>query len=217
MLYDNGDFRAMPFNPPVRDANNYSRAVEYQINEQAMEVSQVWDYGRTNVAERLYTPHRGSAYPLPKTENVLIAFPAVSYVNGVPPSPYGPDATMARIQEVTHDPVPQIVFDLAISVFDKTNSPYKECSIYRCLRIPDLYAHLPKPVVDVSVHFKSGAPLLEFSADDARTYVIQTSTNLVNWEQIGTATEDSRNSGLFEFQDPSSAKSSTRYYRIVTQ
>ena len=84
MLYDDGNFRAMPFDPPVPNTNNYSRAVEYSINEQTMEVSQVWDYGRTNVAERLYTDHEGSAVPLPNS-NVLIDFPAVSYVTAFLP------------------------------------------------------------------------------------------------------------------------------------
>jgi arylsulfate sulfotransferase len=100
MLYDDGNYRAMPFAPQVPDANNYSRAVEYKIDEQTMEVSQVWEYGRTN-AERLFTGLKGSADPLPKTGNVLMGFAAVSYVNGGPPSAYGPGATMVRIQEVS--------------------------------------------------------------------------------------------------------------------
>jgi len=44
----------------LADTNNYSRAVEYAINEDTMEVSQVWEYGG-NVAERLYTPSVGDA------------------------------------------------------------------------------------------------------------------------------------------------------------
>ena len=46
ILFDNGNYRASPFDPTVPDSNNYSRAVEYSINEQTMEVSQVWDYGQ---------------------------------------------------------------------------------------------------------------------------------------------------------------------------
>ena len=159
ILFDNGNFRASPFDPGVPDANNYSRAVEYSINEQTMEVSQVWEYGRTNVAERLYTDHEGNAELLPQTGNVLMDFGAVSYVNGVAPSQYGPSATMARITEVTHDPVPQIVFDLAISTYANTNTSYKDCSVYRCHRIPDLYAHPPNPVADLSVTVRMGGVL----------------------------------------------------------
>jgi len=217
ILFDDGNFRASPFDPPVPDTNNYTRAVEYSIDEQAMEVSQVWDYGRTNVAQRLFVDHEGNAEPEPQTGNVLIDFGAVDYVNGVPPSPFGPSAWMARMQEVTHDAVPQIVFDLAISLFANTNTSYKDCRVYRSHRIPDLYAHPAKPVADLSVTYADGAPLLEFSADDTRTYVIEASTNLVDWEAIGVAMESEGNTGDYIFEDDQPIESPTRYYRVATQ
>ena len=124
---------------------------------------------------------------------------------------------MARITEVTHDAVPQIVFDLAISMYANTNTSYKDCSNYRSHRIPDLYAHPAKPVADLSVTCENGVPLLEFSADDTRTYVVEASTNLVDWEAIGTALEDEQQSGDFSFEDDPSDESSARYYRVVTQ
>jgi len=217
LLFDNGNFRSSPFDPPVPDADNYSRAVEYSINEQTMEVSQVWEYGRTNVAERLYADHEGNAEPLPQTGNVLIDFPAVSYVNGVAPSSFGPSATMARITEVTHESAPQIVFDLAISMYANTNMSYKDCSVYRCHRIPDLYAHPAKPVADLSVKCENGLALLEFSADDTWTYVIEASTNLVDWEELGAAIEDEQQSGNFSLEDDQSDEPTARYYRVVTQ
>jgi hypothetical protein len=217
LMFDNGNFRASPFDPPVPDANNYSRAVEYSINEQTMEVSQVWEYGRTNVAERLYADHEGNAEPLPQTGNVLIDFPAVSYVNGSPPSQYGPSATMARITEVTHESVPQIVFDLEISMYANTKISYKDCSVYRCHRIPDLYAHPAKPVADLSVTCENGLALVEFSADDTRTYVVEASTNLLDWEPIGVAVEDEQQGGTFSFEDDQSNEPVACYYRVLTQ
>ena len=138
MLYDDGNFRASPFNPPVADSNNYSRAVEYDINEQTMEVSQVWDYGRTN-ADRLYTDRVGSARQLPQTQNVLINYGYVLYENGVYPNPHSPAAVMARIKEVTYDPSPQVVFDFAFFDYSNTSSSYKGSGDYRAYRIPDLY------------------------------------------------------------------------------
>jgi hypothetical protein len=198
-------------------SNSYSRGVEYRINEETMEVSQVWDYGRTNVAQLLYSDHEGNAEPLPQTGNVLNDFAAVSYSNGVAPSAFGPTATMARITEVTHDAVPQIVFDLAISMYANTNTPYKDCSVYRSHRIPDLYAHPAMPVADLSVTYDSGLPFLQFSADDARTYVVEASTDLVDWEAIGTALEDDQASGDFYFEDNESSELPVRYYRVLTQ
>jgi hypothetical protein len=217
ILHDNGNFRALPFDPPMPDWNNYTRAVEYSINEQTMEVSQVWEYGRTNVAERLYSDHEGYTEPLPKTGNVLNDFAAVSYDNGAPPSPYGPAATISRITEVTHTAAPQIVFDLVISVYSNTNVPYKDCSVYRSRRIPDLYGHLPKPVADLTVSYESGRPRLEFSADDTRTYVVEASTNLLGWKTIGVPTESPQRDGEFSFEDDQGSGLSVRYYRIVTQ
>jgi arylsulfate sulfotransferase len=217
ILHDNGNYRASPFAPSVPAASNYTRAVEYSINEETMEVAQVWEYGRTNVAERLYTDHEGNAEPLPMTGNVLNNFAAVSYVNGAPPSSFGPTATMCRITEVTHEAVPQIVFDLAISMYAKTNTSYRDCSIYRAHRIADLYAHPAKPVADLSVTCEDGSTRLRFSADDARSYLVQAATNLFDWETLGSATEDEPPRGDFGFDDEQAGEFPARYYRIVTQ
>ena len=217
ILFDDGNDRASPFDPPVADTNNYSRAVEYSINEQTMQVSQVWDYGRTNVADRLYVDHEGSAEPQPKTGNVLIDFSAVRYVNGVPPSLYGPSAFMVRLTEVTHEAAPQIVFDLAISMYANPNTSYKDCSAYRAQRIPDLYAHPAVPVAVLSVACASGVPFLQFSADDTRTYLVEGSTNLVDWEVIGEALEGPDQDGTFSFVDTGSGGAPARYYRVETQ
>ena len=147
----------------------------------------------------------------------MIDFAAVSYLNGAAPSKFGPSATMSRITEVTHDAVPQIVFDLAISLYANTNTTYKDCEIYRSHRIPDLYAHPAQPVADLSVTYADGVPLLEFSADDTRTYVIEASTNLVDWEAIGVAMESEGNTGDYTFEDDQPIESPTSYYRVATQ
>jgi len=217
MLYDNGNYRASPFAPSVPNSTNYSRAVEYSINEQTMEVSQVWDYGRTNVAERLFTDHEGYAEPEPITGNVLINFANVEYDNGVPPSPYGSSASMVRLTEVTHEPVPQIVFDLAISMFEVPGAIARDCSVYRCHRIPDLYAHPAVPVADLSVTCAGGWATVEFSADDFRTYVTQSSTNLVDWQTLGAAFEWPVGSGQFSLQVQNSGNLTSSYYRVITQ
>jgi hypothetical protein len=216
-MHDNGNYRASPFDPSVSAANDYSRAVEYRINEETMEVSQVWDHGRTNAAGRLYTDHEGNAEPLPITGNVLNDFAAVSYLNGAPPSIFGATATMCRITEVTHEAVPEIVFDLAISMYANTNTPYKDCSIYRSHRIPDLYAHPALPVANLSVTVEDGSPLLEFSADDTRTYRVEASADLVTWKELGVAVEDEQDKGEFSFQDDESGDSPAQYYRVVTE
>jgi len=214
LLFDNGNFRASPFDPGVPDADNYSRAVEYSIDEQTMEVTQVWEYGRTN-ADRLYTDRGGNADWLPRRGNVLVTFANTLYENGAPPSPVAPGATMLRIKEVTHDADPEVVFDLAFFDYGNIATNFLGYFAYRSHRIPDLYSISPAPVVDLMARFNAGAALLQFSANPARTYVIQASSDLKQWEEIGVA-EDA-GGGNFEFAEREPIEAPARYYRVVTQ
>lgn len=214
MLYDDGNYRAEPFDAPVADASNYSRAVEYQINQDSMEVTQVWEYG-SEAPERLYTDKVGSAAPMPQTSNVLIDFGSVKYVNGSPPSTFGATATMARIQEVTHESPPLLVWDLSVTEYDNTNVAFHDCFVYRSYRIPDLYGHLPMPVADLSVSFGGPSALLEFSADPTRTYTVQASSDLLQWQDLGPASSSGQ-PGNYAFEDANAAQYGARYYRVIT-
>lgn len=218
MLFDDGNFRASPFQTKVADSVNYSRAVEYRVNEKTMEVYQVWDYGRTNMLDRLYVDHEGNAEPEPQTGNVLIDFSAVNYVNGQPPSSFGRSAYIVRLTEVTHDDIPEIVFDVQLSENDNPNYPItKDVSAYRAHRIPDLYAHPARPVGDLTLAYLDAGPTLAFSADPARSYLVQSSTNLVDWDSMGLAIPNETTSSDFEFVDDQYTGPPCRYYRIVTQ
>ena len=217
MLYDNGNFRASPPNAVSTDPNNFSRAVEYRINEQTMEVSQEWEYGSATLGEWLFTGYMGNAEPQPKTGNVLIDFSAVSYSDGAYSIPSSPGAVMAHFKEVTHDPVPQVVFDLTLNKYDKANVQYINCTVYRVHRIPDLYAHPAIPVTDLSTKLVDGVARLEFSGDPARTYSVQASADLLTWQSLGPAANDSTYTASFEFQDPQPEESTVRYYRVITE
>ncbi|MFO1477751.1 MAG: aryl-sulfate sulfotransferase [Verrucomicrobiota bacterium] len=138
LLYDDGVKRASPFDPALPDSSTYSRAVEFRVDEARMEVSQVWDYGRTNL-QRFYTPIVGSTYQLPETGNVLINYGSVSLVNGFPVSAANPNATMVVIQEVTHTANPEVVFQLVYFDYSPTEPSYLGYNAYRSRHIPDLY------------------------------------------------------------------------------
>jgi len=215
LLYDDGNCRAEPFDVKVADQTNYSRAVEFSIDETNMQVSQVWEYGRTN-DDRLYTDRVGNASWLPSQGNVLVTFGYVLYENGLPPNPFAPSATMVRIKEVTHNPEPAVVFDLQVFDSGNTNRFYTGGLVYRSYRIPDLYSHQPKPVADLSLHLDSNQPLLQFSADPTYTYVVEASDDLNQWQAIGTALPDDNN-GDFSFYDEDTTSHSARFYRVVTQ
>jgi hypothetical protein len=136
VLYDNGNHRASPFDGtvPVPSAENFSRGVEYEINEDNLTVRQVWEYGE-NIPDQLFTGFIGDADWLETTGNRLMTFGAVSYVGGVRSVDLGLGTLHARLVEVTDDVVPVKVFELL--VYDPEDD--KRSTIYRSERIPSLY------------------------------------------------------------------------------
>jgi hypothetical protein len=57
-----------------------------------------------------------------------------------------------------------------------------------------------------------GSLSLSFHGDSNATYRVWATTNLLNWENIGTATEP--NPGQYEFIDAAAANWSQRFYRM---
>ena len=58
-----------------------------------------------------------------------------------------------------------------------------------------------------------GKSQIQFTAPAGYVYIIEASTNLVDWEKIGVATNSDL--GAFQFEDPSGSSSPSRFYRIV--
>jgi arylsulfate sulfotransferase len=215
LLFNNGNDRANPFNPIIwGDQTNFSCAVEYSINETNMTVSQVWDSSAAGT-NFFVSQVMGKAQWLPVQTNVLVTYSYITYVNGVHPSPYAPNAMMARFVEMTHDPVPQIVFDLAFFDYTNTSPSYAGEYCYRAYRVPDLYAHPVLPVTDLALSLSNSTALLRFSGDPARTNSIQASTDLVNWSTLPTPVPNAI--GEYDFLDPNSGQKGTRFYRVLTQ
>lgn len=214
LLFDDGEWRASPFDPKLPDPDNYSRAVEYSIDETNMTISQVWDSydSGQGSGDRIYSTIMGNADWLPQHHNVLTTYAWVNYTNGVLVAANG--ALMARIVEYTHDPVPQVVFDL--SFWNGGNNGNLGYYCYRSHRIPDLYAHPAEPASNFVITDQNQTPRLEFSADPTHDYVIQASTDLINWTSIGSAIQE-EGVGDFDFDDLDAGQFATRFYRVVTQ
>jgi len=58
-----------------------------------------------------------------------------------------------------------------------------------------------------------GKAHLEFSAPNGFTYIIEASSNLLQWEKIGVASRIGP--GEFQFEDTSASKIPRRFYRVV--
>lgn len=215
LVFDDGNFRAEPYEKPMADADNYSRGVEFSIDEKNMTVSQVWDSSLATDVDRLFTPILGNTRQLPQTGNILVTYGYVTYVNGAPPSRYNTNAPMVRIIQYTHDPIPQAVFDLSFFDYNNTSSGYTGIVCYRANLIPDLYPHPALPVTGLTLRDLNGIPLLRFSGDITKVYDIESSDDLKNWIVVGSAIQHD-GTGEFSFYDIQPGFPSARYYRIVT-
>ena len=78
LMFDNGNYRARPFEEPTLPSESFSRAVEYSIDEDNMEVTQVWSFGGPG-DEPFFARFLGDADWMPRTGNVLISVSAVHY------------------------------------------------------------------------------------------------------------------------------------------
>jgi hypothetical protein len=65
----------------------------------------------------------------------------------------------------------------------------------------------------VKVLHVDGKALFQFSAPRGFTYIIESSTNLVDWRKIGVASE--LGSGEFQFEDATLQRLPSRFYRVV--
>lgn len=134
LLFDNGTNRDGPAENAAPAPQKYSRAVEYAIDEEAMEVRQVWEY-RGDAGEPFYSSFVGDADWLPMTGNVLItAGGIITDTSGVT-TEAASGRRSARIMEVTHESPAQKVFELLV----EAEWPAGGWHVYRAQRIPSLY------------------------------------------------------------------------------
>ena len=137
LLFDNGNHRARPFADTLSAADNYSRLVEFEVDEAKRTVRQVWSYGAGEGEERYYCPFICGAGVMPQTGNVLGCFGGLlSDADGNPSQNTGTDTGWVRIVEVTHDDgPPEKVFELFIDQRDEGLG----WDVYRAERLPSLY------------------------------------------------------------------------------
>ncbi len=131
LLFDNGTARSSPFEEKMPLANSYSRAVEYSVNEETMEVSQPWVYGPEH--EVYYGRYLGDVDWHPQADTVMINVGgAETNAEGVNVPP-GQAQRWARLMEVTHTDPPEKVWEMRLQQDDSN------WAIYRGDRLPSLY------------------------------------------------------------------------------
>jgi len=137
ILFDNGNHRARPGQSKTAAPDNYSRAVEYAIDESAMTVSQVWSYGDKGEGA-YYAPFISGAVKMPQTGNVFANFGGLlADSDGNPSQDPANDTGWVRMVEVTYNRngEAEIVFELFIDERSKD----KGWDVYRAERFGSLY------------------------------------------------------------------------------
>ena len=132
LLYDNGVARSSPYDEKMPLVDSYTRAVEYKVNEETMEVEQVWVYGPDD--EPFYARYLGDTDWLAQTDNILVTIGAQETNAEGQNAPPGPGTQRwARLVELTHDQPAEKVWEMRLQEDDSN------WSIYRSERIPSVY------------------------------------------------------------------------------
>lgn len=106
------------------ESDEYSRAVQYRINEKEKTVEEIWSYGEDRGTD-FFSDIIGNAQYLFDTENRLITSGAIS-------SGDDDDATTSRIVEVSGDDDPEVLYEVKTPAFERSDHRY----IYRAFRLP---------------------------------------------------------------------------------
>jgi hypothetical protein len=152
LLFDNGNRRASPFdgNPWVHAFDNFSRGVEFKIDEDLMTVEEIWEYGE-RIPVRLFSFFISDADWLPTTGNRLMTFGGTEWIGGVHSLDLGLGLHHTRIVETAGNTM------LGLKVFELIASDPDDdrLNVYRSERIPSLY-----PQQDIKVPAGIGNSLM---------------------------------------------------------
>ena len=133
LMFDNGNYRARPFDEPTPPSESFSRAVEYRVDEDNMGVTEVWSYGGPG-DEPYFARFVGDADWMPQTGNVLINYGGLVSDAAGTPIVEGAGHNWVRIVEVTHETPAEKVFELFID--DERPAGW---FVFRAERLPSLY------------------------------------------------------------------------------
>lgn len=131
LIYDN-QRPVFPPNPPIADVDNWSRVVEYAIDEEARTVEQVWSYG-DNGENRTLSPFISEADTLPNGNILIVHGGQMRDADGNPTTNFAGTHHWTKIEEVTHTDPAEKVLEIVI------DDPAIGWASYRAEHIPSLY------------------------------------------------------------------------------
>ncbi|MFW6164454.1 MAG: aryl-sulfate sulfotransferase, partial [Planctomycetota bacterium] len=143
LLFDNGNFRARPFDDPVPIPQTHSRAVEYRIDERAMTAEQIWS---SNIPgePQVVSFAMGSVQPLPRTGNVLAGYGMILPTDKLDTLTWETRArygSWTRIREYTRSSPAKVVWELTVT--GKAGSEVG-WTLFGCQRIPGFLPFQPQ-------------------------------------------------------------------------
>ncbi len=142
LMFDNGNYQAMPFSQKLPANENQSRVVEFRVNTGDMTVEQVWEYSGAK-DDQFYSTFLSDADWLPSTGNVLITSGGeIRGEDGEQTDAVPGVRQWAEIFEVTHPNRDtkldsEKIFEVIIEA--NSSEPNIGWSIYRSERIDDLF------------------------------------------------------------------------------
>lgn len=131
LIFDNGNFRSYDFENAVLAHNNYSRGVEYKIDEENMTVEQIWQYGKERGNE-LYCAYLG-AININGNGNKLVCFGGITkdiFGNPIDDMKSNRMKNRTTIVEICNN---EVAFELKIEDNDITKATGYKC--YRAEKI----------------------------------------------------------------------------------
>lgn len=123
IMFDNGTWGARPFRKPLEPVEHFSRSVEFEIDEKAMTVRQVWASADRLTDDSCSSIAMSDAWRLPRTDNILEVAaicarnrPGMTWndQDWTRPSPEDQARNASRLREYTRTVPAEVLFEVLV-------------------------------------------------------------------------------------------------------